>query len=76
MIFYLKTAKIETKRSPIFTKICSYVDEASLLIQIPSTNMRSNVSESLNPFASIGHTGTSKSKVKVRDICLNISFLT
>ena len=30
----------------------------------------------LNPFASIGHTGTSKVKVKVRDICLNISFLT
>ena len=30
----------------------------------------------INPFASIGRTGTSKAKVKVRDICLNISFLT
>ena len=32
----------------------------------------------LNPLASIGRTGTSKGKVKVkvRDICLNISFLT
>ena len=30
----------------------------------------------INPFASIGRTGTSKGKVKVRDICLNISFLT
>ena len=29
-----------------------------------------------NPFASIGHTGTSKGKVKVSDICLNNSFLT
>ena len=29
-----------------------------------------------NPFVSIGRTGTSKCKVKVRDICLNISFLT
>ena len=31
---------------------------------------------SFNPFASIGHTGTSKGKVKVRDICQNISSLT
>ena len=30
----------------------------------------------LNPFASIGCTGTYKGKVKVRDICLNIAFLT
>ena len=30
--------------------------------------------KNLNPFASIGRTGTSK--VKVKDICLNISFLT
>ena len=30
----------------------------------------------VNPFASIGRTGASKGKVKVRDICLNISFLT
>ena len=29
-----------------------------------------------NPFASIGRTGKSKGKVEVRDICLNISFLT
>ena len=29
-----------------------------------------------NPFVSIGRTGSSKGKVKVRDICLNISFLT
>ena len=29
-----------------------------------------------NPFASIGRTGTSKAKVEVRDIWLNISFLT
>ena len=26
----------------------------------------------INPFASIGRTGTSKGKAKVRDICLNI----
>ena len=31
---------------------------------------------SLNPFASIGLTGTSKDKVKVSDNCLNNSFLT
>ena len=38
---------------------------------------------SFNPFtsigrtgASIGRTGTSKAKVEVRDICLNISFMT
>ena len=31
---------------------------------------------SINPFASIVRTSTSKGKVKVRDICLNISFLT
>ena len=31
---------------------------------------------SINPFGSIGRTGTSKAKVEVRDICLNISFLT
>ena len=30
----------------------------------------------INPFAFTGRTGTSKGKVKVRDICLNISFLT
>ena len=30
----------------------------------------------LNPVMSIGRTGTSKGKAKVRDICLNISFLT
>ena len=30
----------------------------------------------INPFASIARTGMSKGKVKVRDICLNISFLT
>ena len=30
----------------------------------------------LNPFASIGRSGTFKAKVEVRDICLNISFLT
>ena len=30
----------------------------------------------LNPFASIGRTGTSKGKVKVMVICLNISFMT
>ena len=29
-----------------------------------------------NPFVSIGRYLTSKGKVKVRDICLNISFLT
>ena len=29
----------------------------------------------INPFAYIGRTGTSKAKVEVRDICLNISFL-
>ena len=29
-----------------------------------------------NPFASIGRTGTSKGKVKVMVICLNISFMT
>ena len=31
---------------------------------------------SLKPFTSIGHIDTSKVKVKVRDICLNISFVT
>ena len=30
----------------------------------------------VNPFASIRHNSTSKGKVKVRDICLNNSFLT
>ena len=30
----------------------------------------------VNPFASFGRTDTSKGKVKVKDICLNISFLT
>ena len=30
----------------------------------------------LNPFASIGRTGTSYGKVKVMVICLNISFMT
>ena len=30
----------------------------------------------LNPFATTGSTGTSKSKVKVMVICLNISFMT
>ena len=32
--------------------------------------------DNFNPFASIERTGTSKGKVKVRVICLNISFLT
>ena len=31
---------------------------------------------SINPFASIGRTGTSNGKVKVMVICLNISFKT
>ena len=32
--------------------------------------------KTINPFASIGRTAMSKGKIKVRDICLNISFLT
>ena len=32
--------------------------------------------ERVHPFASIGRTGTSEAKVEVRDICLNISFMT
>ena len=39
-------------------------------------SIKGKVKQLHNPFASIGCTGTSKGKVKVRDICLNISFLT
>ena len=50
-------------------------DSASLFFCVPG-DRRCNSFAPLNPFASIGRYLTSKGKVKVKVICLNISFLT
>ena len=50
-------------------------EERSKSVSSPLSKQE-NCYMTINPFASIGRTGTSKGKVKVRDTCLNISFLT